>query len=69
MASVLQDRLRELSDQARSVTVDGQQVNRRSLEEIIAADRYLTQLEARQTAQLGGGLGIKFVKLIPPGGG
>lgn len=61
----LTDTIESLAQTARSVTVDGQQVNRRGLQELIAADQYLKKIAAGKTKTRG----ISFVSLKPPGCG
>ena len=51
---------------AQTVTVDGQTITRRSLKEQIEADVYLKGVQA---AARGPGWGLRFAKIIPPGGG
>lgn len=64
----LESQIESLASQAKDVTVDGQRVIRRSLSELIEADKYLSARAASRSSG-NGGLGIKFVKLIPPAGG
>jgi len=61
----LSDDIATLAGQARSVTVDGQQVNRRGLQELIDADRYL----ASKAASARPSSILSFVAMVPPGGG
>ena len=61
----LSDDIATLAGQARSVTVDGQQVNRRGLAELIDADRYLA---SKVAAKKPGGI-LSFVALKPQAGG
>ena len=56
----------EAAGQAKDVTVDGQRVIRRGLNELADFHRYLAGQEAKSR---GNGLGVMFTKLIPPSGG
>lgn len=47
----------------RKVVVDGQTVEGHSLPDLIEADKYLKSKTAVQT-----GLGVRYVKFVPPGG-
>jgi hypothetical protein len=51
---------------AQTVTVDGQTIVRRTLKEQIEADQYL---KANQAAGRGAPWGLRFAKIVPPGGG
>lgn len=52
----------EKSNEAQSVSVDGQSVRRHSLKDLIELDRYRKAEQAKRK-----GLGIRVVKLVPPG--
>jgi len=49
----------------RSVAIDGLSVQQQSVAEVIAADRYLKA----QAAAARPHFGLRFTKLVPPGGG
>lgn len=51
----------------KKVAVDGQSVEEHSIKDLIEADRYLSA--KRSTAAGGSHRGLRFTKLIPPGGG
>ena len=63
MTTPLAERIEEVAPQARSVTVDGQQITRRSLTELIEADRYLAaQAAAARPSRI-----LAFVPLVSRG--
>lgn len=55
--------IEESAAKAKSVVIDGQQIERQSLRELIDADRYLKGAEATRQPHRG----IRFNKLSPPG--
>jgi hypothetical protein len=66
MADDLEDTIRENAQGPKSVSNDSGSATAQSLAEQIEADRYL---KGSAVARKGRGLGIRHVKLIPPGGG
>jgi hypothetical protein len=65
MADDLEDTIRENAQAPKSVSTESGSATGQSLAEQIEADRYL---KGSAVARKGGGLGIRHVKLIPPGG-
>lgn len=63
MADDLKDAIQENAAGPESVEVDGVRVKQHPLADQIAADKYL----AGKTAASAGGMGFRFVKLVPPG--
>ncbi|MBI1373649.1 MAG: hypothetical protein GC159_13045 [Phycisphaera sp.] len=63
MAEDLKDSIRENAEAPAEAAADGQHVKQHPLPDQIEADRYL---ESKQAARKKG-LGIKLVKLSPPG--
>lgn len=55
------------SQKSQQVTVDGQTITRRSIDELIKADQYLAGKEA--VANKNPFFGLRMRKIIPPGGG
>lgn len=66
MAEELEDTILENAQGPKSVSNDSGSATAQSLAEQIEADRYL---KGSAVARKGRGLGIRHVKLIPPGGG
>ena len=52
-----------------NVTVGTEEVEQYDIDQLIAADEYLTRKASRETAAARPGFGLGFTKLIPPGGG
>ncbi len=65
MADDLSDQIRDAAAGPQQVTVDGQTVQQRPLDELIEADRYL----ASKTAATKTHQGLRFAKIVPPGAG
>lgn len=63
MADEIKTAIEESAVGPAEVNIDGEQVKQHNLKDQIEADRYL---ESR-AASRGGGLGIKLLKLNPPG--
>lgn len=55
------------AQKAQQVTVDGQTITRRSIDELIKADQYLAGKEA--VANKNPFFGLRMRKIVPPGGG
>ncbi len=56
------DTLEAATAKPKKVVVDGQSVEQHSLTDLIEADRYLKSRSAAAT-----GLGVRYVKFVPPG--
>lgn len=56
-------------DGIRSVTVDGVTVTADSISDEIALNRYEQEVDATQSGANSDTLGIRFRKMLPPGGG
>lgn len=63
--TVLSEMIELKAAKAQQVVVDGESVTQHPLHELIEADKYL---EANRAASRGG-FGMRFQKIIPPGGG
>ncbi|MFA4987513.1 MAG: hypothetical protein WC712_13100 [Candidatus Brocadiia bacterium] len=57
------DRIEERAAEPASVEIDGQKVTQHSLKDQIEADKYLAAKEAAKSRKLG----VRLVKIIPPG--
>lgn len=62
MPETIEDAIEESAKNPKSVFVDGERVEAHSLKDQIEADKYLNSKAAAQV-----GLGIRYVKLKPPG--
>jgi hypothetical protein len=65
MSDEIQQQIKKAAGSPKRVSVDGQNVDGRSLEELIKADRYMKSQEAAKSPSKG----LNFSKLIPPGAG
>lgn len=63
--ATIADAIEENAKGPQSVSADGVSVSARPIDEQIKADQYLTGKEAATKAHRG----LRFTKLIPPGGG
>ena len=66
--SDITDQIEADAVKAQSVTSDGQSITRRSLSELIAADRHLRQTTATSPTTILATLRGMSLKVIPPGG-
>lgn len=65
MSDDLSDKIEEAANEPKSAASDGQSATNRDLRELIEADEYLAGKQAAKKRKLG----IRFSKIIPPGGG
>lgn len=65
MSDDLSDKIEEAANEPKSAASDGQSATNRDLRELIEADEYLAGKRAAKKRTLG----IRFSKIIPPGGG
>ena len=63
MADDLSDTISENAQGPKDASGDSGSISQHSLQDQIAADRYLKSQEAAQSA----GLGVRLIKLVPPG--
>ena len=63
--TILSDTIESKAAKAQTVVVDGITVTQRPLTELVEADKYL---EGARAANIGG-FGLRFQKIVPPGGG
>ena len=63
-ADELADEIAASALRPQSTSVDGEQITERSLADQIAADKYLKSQQAVQQSPFG----IRFAKIVPPGG-
>lgn len=61
----LEDKIKENAVAPKSVDIDGQKIEQHSLDDQMEADRYLNSKKALKKQ----GLGLRSVKMIPPGAG
>jgi len=57
------DKIEERAEEPASVEIDGQKVTQHSLKDQIEADKYLAAKETAKSKRLG----IRLVKIVPPG--
>ena len=62
-SSDINDGIADAATSPKSVTIDGTTTTERSIDELIKADQYLRANKARR----GGGLGVRFHKIVPHG--
>lgn len=63
--TTLSELIEQKAAKAQTVVVDGQSVTQRPLSELVEADKYLEAAKATKRA----GFGLRFQKIVPPGGG
>lgn len=67
MADDLTEQITTAANTPNSVSVDGQQVSQRPIKDLIEADLYLAGKQAQTNKRQG--FGLRFQKVVPPGGG
>lgn len=63
--TTLSDEVQATALKSSKIVVDGQEIQRRSVDEVIKADAYVKG----QSAASNGRFGLRFSRIIPPGGG